>query len=67
VSGTPLLEGLVTVKDVMQLTGLARVTVYRMHQEGRLPKSINLSTKRLRWHASTIRDWLASLKEAPHA
>lgn len=48
------------LKDVVHLTGLSRVTVWRLEQKGEFPKKIALSPNRVGWIESEVLDWVNS-------
>jgi len=50
----------------MELTGFSRISIYRMHNRGQLPRALVPGSRRLRWTPASIRTWLAGLKEARH-
>jgi prophage regulatory protein len=49
------------IKEVTNLTGLSRVTIWRMEQRGAFPKRIALSPRRVGWREDEISEWLESL------
>ena len=63
---TAPLEALLSVRDLMELTGFSRISIYRMHNRGQLPRALVPGSRRLRWTPASIRTWLAGLKEARH-
>ena len=48
------------LKDVVQLTGLSRVTIWRLEQRGEFPGKIALSPNRVGWLESEVQDWIGS-------
>ena len=50
--------------EVEARSGLSTTTIYRMMRTGKFPLPIKISTKAVRWPASEIERWLASLPRA---
>ena len=46
------------VKDVVGITGLSKVTIWRKEKSGKFPKRINLTSRRVGWIESEIVGWL---------
>ena len=46
------------IKEVTNLTGLSRVTIWRLEQEGRFPSRVSLSPRRVGWRKNEIEEWL---------
>ena len=46
------------VKDVVGMTGLSKVTIWRKEKSGAFPKRINLTPRRVGWIESEIVGWL---------
>ena len=53
----------VRLKDVVQIVGLSRASVYRLLQAGDFPKPFNLSERCVAWRISTLKQWMAERKE----
>ena len=49
------------IREVTNLTGLSRVTIWRMEQKGMFPQIIALSPRRVGWREDEISEWLESL------
>ena len=47
-------------KEVVQLTGLSRVTIWRLEQRGEFPGKIALSPNRVGWLEDEVQDWILS-------
>jgi len=45
---------------VIQLTGLARSTIYKVMSLGRFPKQVHLTDQSVAWRGSDIDAWIAS-------
>lgn len=51
-------ERLISIKEMMELTGKARVTVWKMVQDGRLPQPVKVGTgERKRTLGWKLSDW----------
>jgi prophage regulatory protein len=48
---------LIRIKDVMDLTGLARSTIYKYMKQGEFPQSVKLGSRAVAWVESEIEDW----------
>jgi prophage regulatory protein len=48
------------VKQVMQATGLSRMTIYRLELADKFPKRRQLSENSVAWLESDISDWIDS-------
>ncbi|QDO82465.1 AlpA family phage regulatory protein [Shewanella psychropiezotolerans] len=51
------------LKDVMDCTGLARSTVYKLIEEGSFPKSVSLGARAVAWVESKVQEWVLSKTE----
>jgi prophage regulatory protein len=59
------------IRQVMQLTGLSRMTIYRLELAGRFPKRRQLSKNSVAWLESEVEGWadsrpVARLRGTPH-
>ena len=48
------------IRHVMQLTGLSRMTIYRLELAGRFPKRRQLSKNSVAWLESDVEGWAES-------
>ncbi|TDQ38098.1 helix-turn-helix transcriptional regulator [Thiopseudomonas denitrificans] len=48
----------IKLRDVMELTSLARSTIYKFVAEGRFPKQVPLGGNCVAWVESEIHEWL---------
>ena len=48
------------IRQVMQLTGLSRMTIYRLERDGRFPKRRQLSQNSVAWLEADIAAWAES-------
>jgi prophage regulatory protein len=53
-------DRILRLKAVIDMTGLARTTLYRRMQEGTFPKSVQISVRCVGWRESAIREWSQS-------
>ena len=47
-------------REVEEITGLARSSLYRYMQEGDFPRPVRVGPAAVRWRASDITGWMAS-------
>ncbi len=50
-------------KDVQDITGLSRSTIYRHVNAGTFPAPIQLTDRLIGWHTRSIADWVAARPE----
>ena len=50
----------ITVKQVMDMTGLSRTTIWRLEKDGEFPKRRQLGIRRIGWIESEVLDWMES-------
>jgi len=55
-------EEILRPKDVVRVTGLSRVTVWRLSKAGEFPASVQLGPRSVGWRRSDIDEWMASLQ-----
>ncbi len=53
------------IRQVMQLTGLSRMTIYRLELSGKFPQRRRLSQNSVAWLESEIELWAESRPIAP--
>ena len=53
-------EKLLRRREVEELTGLSRASVYRLISEGEFPRPVRVSATGVRWKASDIAAWIES-------
>ena len=51
---------LITQKQVVDLVGVSRTTIWRLERAGQFPRRVQVSTKAVRWHQAEILDWIES-------
>ncbi len=48
-------------RDVEEITGLSRSSIYRKMDDGTFPRSVRVTSGSVRWRRSDIMDWMESL------
>ena len=62
------MDTLYKLPKVIELTGLARATIYNQMKLGKFPQSVKVTGKAVAWRASDIAAWMKALtNEAPSA
>ena len=61
-SSAPVVDRIVTVRELRQRTTLSRSTIWRMTRDGVLPRPVRLSAHRIGWLESDIAAWLKARK-----
>ena len=46
------------LKDVIEMTGLSRSTIYLRMDQGKFPQQINLGSRAVGWIGSEIKEWI---------
>ena len=55
------------LKEVIELTGLSRSTIYKYIDEGLFPRSVPLGGRAVAWVDQEVQDWvLARIEERDH-
>ena len=49
-----------TAKQVMDMTGLSRTSIWRLEKAGKFPHRRQLGTRRIGWLESEVLDWMES-------
>ncbi len=60
----PERERLLRRPEVLDITGLSRSALYRDMLNGDFPRGVRVGKRAVRWRASEIRSWAASLPVA---
>ncbi|HWE20514.1 MAG TPA: AlpA family phage regulatory protein [Hyphomicrobiaceae bacterium] len=55
-------DTMLDMHDVTRMTGLSESTIKRMFNDGRFPKPIKPSPRRIGWPAGQVKDWLRTLQ-----
>ena len=53
---------LISLKDLIQITGLSKSTIHRRMRQGKFPHSLNLGGNCRRWRYCDIKNWETSLE-----
>lgn len=51
---------LLRMPQVIALTGLSRMTIYRMEKRGEFPGRVQLGPNSIAWHEQEIDSWIAA-------
>ncbi len=57
-------EKLYRRKEVEDLTGLSRSSIYKMMSEGNFPRPVQITPKAVAWKKSDLAKWISELAEA---
>jgi prophage regulatory protein len=49
---------LIKLKEVMNISGLGRSSIYKFMDEGRFPMSISLGERAIAWEVSEVEEWV---------
>ncbi len=60
---TPPLTRILSLRQVIEITGLSPATIWRMRRRGEMPEPIRLSPGRVGWRESDIERWLVARAE----
>ena len=62
ISNSSELDRIISVKEVQDLTGLSRTSIWRLELSGddKFPARVQLSSTRIGWRLSDIQNWIAS-------
>jgi prophage regulatory protein len=60
-------DDMLSPRDVVRLTGLSKSTIKRMFNDGRFPKPMHLSPRRIGWPAREVKAWLHRLDDQRYA
>ena len=64
VSQNSLPERIIRAKEVVELTGLSRTTLWRMEKSGKFPNRVSLGVGSVGWRFSEVNEWLNSRNNA---
>jgi len=51
-------ERIVRTKELLELTGLSRTTIWRMEKAGTFPKRVSLGEVSVGWRWSEVNEWM---------
>lgn len=57
-------DAILNAKQVMELTGLSRTTIWRLEKHDKFPKRLQLSPSRVGWSKEEVSVWMETLKAA---
>ena len=49
---------ILNLNEVVEKTGLSRVTIWRLEKSGKFPKRVNLTDSRVGWIETEIDEWI---------
>lgn len=55
---------IIRLKEVIEISGLARSTIYKFIGEGTFPKTVSLGDRCVGWVESEVHDWILARIEA---
>lgn len=55
-----VLDPIIRLPQVVEITGLSRSSIYRMAASGEFPQPLKLGKRSSGWRSSTITEWLDS-------
>jgi len=53
-------DGLMRAADVQLVTGLSRVTIWRLERKEKFPARVQVSPSRVGWYGNEIQEWIKS-------
>jgi prophage regulatory protein len=56
-------DDMLSMREVVRMTGLSESTIKRMFNDGRFPKPLHLSPRRVGWPTGQVKDWLRTLQD----
>lgn len=62
-----MLNRIVRPKELSQLLGISKVTLWRMEKEGKLPARIKISDRAVGWTESSINEWIKNKTQLAEA
>lgn len=57
-SDVAVFDKCVRIKQVVEMVGFSKPTIYRLINKGTFPKPFNISTNCVVWRVSAIEDWI---------
>ena len=61
--GRIVVQQLLRIRQVEELTGLSRYSIYRYMAQGDFPRQVKLGSRAVAWKADDLRSWLDSRKQ----
>lgn len=56
------MERMIRLKEVVEITGYSRATIYRLMDLGMFPMKVKLGLRAVAWKKSDVENWLSSRK-----
>lgn len=53
-----MLDRMMNINDVVNVTGISRATIYRQMEAGEFPQRVRISGGRVSWRESEIQEWI---------
>ena len=53
----PITNRLLRLRDVLELTGLSRSSLYQRMNDGRFPPAVRVGDRAIRWRGADIQAW----------
>lgn len=57
---SPPTDKIIRSKDVQELTGLSRTTIWRLEREGKFPARVPLTASNVGWRLTDLQEWIKS-------
>jgi prophage regulatory protein len=51
------------IKQVLELVGLKKATVYQLHKNGQFPRSVKITGRAVGWVEEEVQRWLAERRD----
>ncbi len=64
IKGITMSKALLNAKQLVEYTGLCRMTIWRYENAGQFPSRIKIGPKRVAWRKSDVDAWIESLATA---
>lgn len=53
-------QKILRIREVQELTGLSRPTIFRLRKAGQFPSAVQLGTRAVGWKSGDIEGWIAN-------
>lgn len=57
-NNNPLPDKIIRSKEVQELTGLSRTTIWRLEREGKFPARVPLTASNVGWRLTDVQEWI---------
>ena len=54
---------LIRIKELEEITGLSRTTIWRLEKNGKFPKKVKISSRLIGWRSSDIENWIKNINK----